>query len=34
MTELGAISFGLFIIVAAVGGAAVLTWFERRVLGI
>jgi NADH-quinone oxidoreductase subunit H len=34
MTELGAISFGLFIIVAAVGGAAVLTWFERRLLGI
>jgi NADH-quinone oxidoreductase subunit H len=34
MTELGAISFGLFIIVAAVGGAAFLTWFERRLLGI
>ena len=34
MSELGTITFGLFIIVAAVGGAAVLTWFERRLLGI
>ena len=34
MSELGTISFGLFLIVAAVGGAAVLTWFERRLLGI
>ena len=34
MTELGTISFGLLIIFAAVGGAAVLTWFERRLLGV
>ena len=34
MTEIGTISFGLIIIVAAVGGAAILTWFERRLLGI
>ena len=34
MSELGTISFGLFIILAAVGGAATLTWFERRLLGI
>ena len=34
MSELGTIAFGLAIIGAAVGGAAVLTWFERRLLGI
>lgn len=34
MSELGTIGFGLFIIFAAVGGAAFLTWFERRLLGI
>lgn len=34
MSELGTVTFGLFIILAAVGGAAVLTWFERRLLGI
>ena len=34
MSELGTISFGLFIILAAVGGAAFLTWFERRLLGV
>jgi len=34
MSELGTITFGLFLILAAVGGAATLTWFERRLLGI
>ena len=34
MSELGTISFGLYIILAAVGGAATLTWFERRLLGV
>ena len=34
MTELGTITFGLIIIACAIGGAAVLTWFERRLLGI
>ena len=34
MSELDTIGFGLIIIVAAVGGAAVLTWFERRLLGV
>ncbi len=34
MSELGTIGFGLAVIAAAVGGAAVLTWFERRLLGI
>lgn len=34
MTELSTTLFGLTIIGAAVGGAAVLTWFERRLLGI
>ena len=34
MSDLGTIAFGLIIIVGAVGGAAVLTWFERRLLGI
>jgi len=34
MTETGTILFGLFVLLAAVGGAAVLTWFERRLLGI
>ncbi|EED34747.1 NADH-quinone oxidoreductase subunit h 1 [Luminiphilus syltensis NOR5-1B] len=34
MTELSTTLFGLLIIGAAVGGAAVLTWFERRLLGI
>lgn len=34
MSELGTIGFGLIIIGCAIGGAAVLTWFERRLLGI
>ena len=34
MSELGTMTFGLIIIFAAVGGAAVLTWFERRLLGV
>lgn len=34
MSELDTITFGLFIILAAVGGAATLTWFERRLLGV
>jgi NADH-quinone oxidoreductase subunit H len=34
MAELGSIGFGLALIGAAVGGAAFLTWFERRLLGI
>jgi len=34
MSELDTIGFGLIIIVAAVGGAAFLTWFERRLLGV
>ena len=34
MTELSTALFGLAIIGAAVGGAAILTWFERRLLGI
>ena len=34
MSDWGAIGFGLFILVAAISGAAVLTWFERRLLGI
>ncbi|MFT7288349.1 MAG: NADH-quinone oxidoreductase subunit H [Halieaceae bacterium] len=34
MPELGNVSFGLALISAAVGGAAFLTWFERRLLGI
>lgn len=34
MSEWGTIGFGLFILVAAIAGAAVLTWFERRLLGI
>ncbi|MFT7175341.1 MAG: NADH-quinone oxidoreductase subunit H, partial [Halioglobus sp.] len=34
MSEMGTIGFGLFIILAAVGGAAFLTWFERRLLGV
>ena len=34
MTELSTAMFGLAIIGAAVGGAAILTWFERRLLGI
>lgn len=34
MSELATISFGLFVIGAAIGGAAVLTWFERRLLGL
>jgi len=34
MSELGTITFGLFLILAAVGCAATLTWFERRLLGI
>ena len=33
MTESGTIVFGLFVMLAAVGGAAFLTWFERRLLG-
>ena len=34
MSELDTIGFGLIIIAAAVGGAAFLTWFERRLLGV
>jgi NADH-quinone oxidoreductase subunit H len=34
MTDLGTTAFGIAIIAAAVGGAALLTWFERRLLGI
>jgi NADH-quinone oxidoreductase subunit H len=34
MTELDTVGFGLLIIGAAVGGAAILTWFERRLLGV
>lgn len=34
MSELGTISFGLGVIAAAIGGAAIVTWFERRLLGI
>ncbi len=34
MSVFATIGFGLFILLAAVGGAAVLTWFERRLLGI
>ena len=34
MSELDTIGFGLVIIAAAVGGAAILTWFERRLLGV
>lgn len=34
MSEWGTIGFGLFILVAAIAGAAILTWFERRLLGI
>ena len=34
MSELDTIGFGLVIIAAAVGGAAFLTWFERRLLGV
>jgi len=34
MPDLAGIAFGLAIIACAVGGAAVLTWFERRLLGI
>ena len=34
MTETSTTLFGLTIIVVAVGGAAFLTWFERRLLGI
>lgn len=34
MNELSTALFGLSIIGAAVGGAALLTWFERRLLGI
>ena len=33
MTETGTIIFGLVLILGAVGGAAGLTWFERRLLG-
>lgn len=34
MSELGTVFFGLALLLAAVGGAAGLTWFERRLLGI
>ena len=34
MTETGSLVFGLVLMVSAVGLAAVLTWLERRVLGI
>ena len=34
MSEMGTILFGLLVLLGAVGGAAVLTWFERRLLGI
>ncbi len=34
MSEGGTIAFGLFLVLAAVGAAATLTWFERRLLGI
>lgn len=34
MSELDTIGFGLLIIAAAIGSAAVLTWFERRLLGV
>lgn len=34
MSEWGTIYFGLFIIVAAISGAAIVTWFERRLLGL
>ncbi|MEM1189307.1 MAG: NADH-quinone oxidoreductase subunit NuoH [Pseudomonadota bacterium] len=34
MAELSGIGFALALIAAAVGGAAFLTWFERRLLGI
>lgn len=34
MTELGATLLGLTIISSAVGGAALLTWFERRLLSV
>ncbi|MCR8923723.1 NADH-quinone oxidoreductase subunit NuoH [Dasania sp. GY-MA-18] len=34
MSDLNTIIFGLVLIGGAVGGAAVLTWFERRLLGI
>jgi NADH-quinone oxidoreductase subunit H len=34
MSELGTVLFGLAVLLAAVGGAAILTWFERRLLGI
>lgn len=34
MTEITTTLFGLAIIGAAVGGAALLTWFERRLLGV
>ncbi|MFT5710329.1 MAG: NADH-quinone oxidoreductase subunit H [Halioglobus sp.] len=34
MSDLGSMYFGLFLLFATIGGAAVLTWFERRLLGI
>lgn len=34
MSEWGTIYFGLFVIVAAISGAAIVTWFERRLLGL
>jgi NADH-quinone oxidoreductase subunit H len=34
LTQLQTIGFGLGIITAAIGGAAIVTWFERRLLGI
>lgn len=34
LSEMGTIGFGLLVLLAAVGGAAFLTWFERRLLGI
>lgn len=34
MTETGAILFAFAVLVAAVAGAAILTWFERRLLGV
>ncbi len=34
MSELATITFALVVLVAAIGTAAILTWFERRLLGI
>ena len=34
MAELKVIGLLILLLVAAVGGAAVMTWFERRMLGV